>query len=192
MKFFVTGVNGQLGHDVMNELQKRGHAGVGSDLAERYAGVADGSAVTAMPYVCLDITDKEAVRKVITEVKPDAVIHCAAWTAVDMAEDNDKVEKVRTVNAGGTRNIAESCKEIDCKMLYLSTDYVFDGQGTEPWQPDCKDYKPLNVYGQTKLEGELAVANTLEKYFIVRIAWVFGLNGKNFIKTMIIAPPIKS
>lgn len=136
-------------------------------------------------YVGLDITDKEAVKKVIAEVKPDAVIHCAAWTAVDMAEDDDKVEKVRAVNAGGTQNIADACKAINCKMLYLSTDYVFDGQGTEPWQPDCKDYKPLNVYGQTKLEGELAVANTLDKYFIVRIAWVFGLNGKNFIKTMI-------
>ena len=185
MKFFVTGVNGQLGHDVMNELQKRGHAGVGSDLAESYVGIADGSAVTTMPYVSLDITDKEAVRKVIAEVKPDAVIHCAAWTAVDMAEDDDKVEKVRAVNAGGTQNIADACKAIDCKMLYLSTDYVFDGQGTEPWKPDCKDYKPLNVYGQTKLEGELAVANTLDKFFIVRIAWVFGLNGKNFIKTMI-------
>ena len=185
MKVFVTGVNGQLGHDVMNELYKRGHEGVGSDLAEAYAGVADGSAVTTMPYVGLDITDKEAVRKAITAIKPDAVIHCAAWTAVDMAEDDDKVEKVRAVNAGGTRNIADACKTVDCKMLYLSTDYVFDGQGTEPWQPDCKDYKPLNVYGQTKLEGELAVANALEKFFIVRIAWVFGLNGKNFIKTMI-------
>ena len=185
MKFFVTGVNGQLGHDVMNELNKRGHEGVGSDIAGAYAGVADGSAVTTMPYVGLDITDKEAVLKVISEIKPDAVIHCAAWTAVDMAEDDDKVEKVRAVNAGGTQNIADACKAIDCKMLYLSTDYVFDGQGTEPWKPDCKEYKPLNVYGQTKLEGELAVSQTLEKYFIVRIAWVFGLNGKNFIKTMI-------
>lgn len=185
MKFFITGVGGQLGHDVMNELAKRGYEGVGSDIHTVYSGVADGSAVTAMPYVQLDITDKDAVRKIITEIKPDAVIHCAAWTAVDMAEDDDKVEKVRAVNAGGTQNIADVCKKIDCKMLYLSTDYVFDGQGTEPWKPDCKDYKPLNVYGQTKLEGELAVSNTLEKYFIVRIAWVFGLNGKNFIKTMI-------
>ena len=185
MKFFVTGVSGQLGHDVMNELAKRGYDGVGSDIQPEYCGVADGSAITDMPYVQLDITDKEAVKKVITEIKPDAVIHCAAWTAVDMAEDDDKVEKVRAVSAGGTQNIADVCKEIDCKMLYLSTDYVFDGQGTEPWQPDCKDYKPLNVYGQTKLEGELAVSSTLEKYFIVRIAWVFGLNGKNFIKTMI-------
>ena len=185
MKFFVTGVNGQLGHDVMNEIQKRGYEGVGSDIAEQYAGVADGSPVTTMPYVSLDITDRDAVMKVIQEVQPDAVIHCAAWTAVDMAEDDDKVEKVRAVNACGTQNIADACKAVDSKMLYLSTDYVFDGQGTEPWEPDCKDYKPLNVYGQTKLEGELAVSNTLDKYFIVRIAWVFGLNGKNFIKTMI-------
>ena len=185
MKFFVTGVNGQLGHDVMNEIRKRGYEGIGSDLAEQYAGVADGSAVTAMPYVSLDITDMEAVMSVMKKIRPDAVIHCAAWTAVDMAEDDDKVEKVHAVNAGGTKNIADACKAVDCKMLYLSTDYVFDGQGTKPWEPDCKDYKPLNVYGQTKLEGELAVSSTLEKYFIVRIAWVFGLNGKNFIKTMI-------
>ncbi len=191
MKFFVTGVGGQLGHDVMNELLKRGFEGVGSDIQEVYSGVADGSAVTTAPYVQLDITDKTAVEKVITEVNPDAIIHCAAWTAVDMAEDDDKVGKVRAINAGGTQNIADVCKKLDdsrangCKMTYISTDYVFDGQGTEPWQPDCKDYKPLNVYGQTKLEGELAVSQTLEKYFIVRIAWVFGLNGKNFIKTML-------
>lgn len=191
MKFFVTGVGGQLGHDVMNELLKRGHDGVGSDIQEVYSGVADDSAVTTAPYVQLDITDKAAVDRVITEVNPDAIIHCAAWTAVDMAEDNDKVEKVRAINAGGIQNIADVCKKLDevkpngCKMTYISTDYVFDGQGTEPWQPDCKDYKPLNVYGHTKLEGELAVSGTLEKYFIVRIAWVFGLNGKNFIKTML-------
>ena len=185
MKFFVTGVNGQLGHDVMNELYKRGLEGIGSDLAPSYAGVMDGSPVTTMPYVRLDITDKEEVRRVIREIKPDAIIHAAAWTAVDMAEDDENVSKVRAVNAGGTRIIAESAKEIDAKMLYLSTDYVFDGQGTEPWKPDCKDYKPLNVYGETKLEGELAVSSILDKYFIVRIAWVFGLNGKNFIKTMI-------
>lgn len=185
MKVFVTGVAGQLGHDVMNELAKRGHEGIGTDLAVEYSGVQDGSAVTKMPYVSLDITNAEAVSKTLEELRPDAVIHCAAWTAVDLAEDDDKVEKVRTVNAGGTRNIANACKAQDCKMLYLSTDYVFDGQGTEPWKPDCKDYKPLNVYGQTKLEGELAVSETLEKYFIVRIAWVFGLNGKNFIKTML-------
>lgn len=185
MKFFVTGVGGQLGHDVMNELAKRGYEGVGSDVAPSYSGVADGSAVTSMPYVQLDITNADAVERVLREVNPDAVIHCAAWTAVDMAEDDDKVALVRKVNAGGTQNIANVCKSLDCKMTYISTDYVFNGQGTEPWMPDCKDYQPLNVYGQTKLEGELAVSETLDKYFIVRIAWVFGLNGKNFIKTMI-------
>lgn len=185
MKVLVTGVNGQLGHDVMNELAKRGIEGIGSDLKEKYSGVEDGSAVTNMPYVSLDITDKDAVLNVISEIKPDTVIHCAAWTAVDLAEDDDKVELVRKVNALGTQYIAEACKKIDCKLMYISTDYVFNGQGTEPWQPDCKDYAPLNVYGQTKLEGELAVANALSKYFIVRIAWVFGLNGNNFIKTML-------
>ena len=185
MKVLVTGVNGQLGHDVMNELAKRGHEGVGSDLAPAYAGVMDGTAVTSMPYISLDITDRESVLKSIRECRPDAVVHCAAWTAVDLAEDEDKVDKVRAINVQGTQNIADACKEIDCVMLYLSTDYVFDGQGTEPWKPDCKDYKPLNVYGQTKLEGELAVSGTLDKYFIVRIAWVFGVNGKNFIKTML-------
>lgn len=185
MKVFVTGVGGQLGHDVMNELHKRGYEGVGSDIHPVYSGIADGSAVTAMPYEMLDITNAAAVREVLLRVQPDAVIHCAAWTAVDAAEDEDKQEIVRAVNAGGPRNIAQVCKELDCKMIQVSTDYVFDGQGEEPWQPDCKNYKPLNVYGQTKLEGELAVANTLEKYFIVRIAWVFGRNGKNFIKTML-------
>ena len=185
MKFFVTGVGGQLGHDVMNEIAKRGHSGVGSDIAPTYSGVLDNSAVTKMPYVQLDITDPAAVEKVVFDVKPDAVIHCAAWTAVDMAEDDANVAKVRAINAGGTRNIANVCQKLGCKMTYISTDYVFDGQGNTPWKPDCKDYKPLNVYGQTKLEGELAVSETLEKYFIVRIAWVFGLNGKNFIKTML-------
>ncbi len=175
MKVFVTGVAGQLGHDVVNELLRRGHQAIGSDLAPQYE--------SPCPYVSLDITDKTAVNKALTVLSPDAVIHCAAWTAVDLAEENP--EKVRAINAGGTRNIAEACEALDCKMLYISTDYVFDGQGDTPWQPDCKDYKPLNVYGQTKLEGELAVAETLEKYFIVRIAWVFGLNGKNFIKTML-------
>ena len=185
MKVFVTGVNGQLGHDVMNELNKRGYEGLGSDIAEKYSGVADGSAVTTMPYVSLDITDEEKVKKVIEEYKPDAIVHCAAWTAVDMAEDDDKVEKVRAINADGTKYIAEACKEIDSKMVYISTDYVFNGQGERPWQPDDKNYEPLNVYGQTKLEGELNVSGILDKYFIVRIAWVFGLNGKNFIKTMV-------
>ena len=185
MKIFVTGVGGQLGHDVMNELNRRGYEGVGSDLAPAYSGIGDGSPVTKMPYVSMDITDKTSVDTVLTEAQPDVVVHCAAWTAVDMAEDDDKVEKVRLVNAAGTENIALACKKLDCKMIYLSTDYVFDGMGTEPWQPDCRDYKPLNVYGQTKLEGELAVSRNLTKYFIVRIAWVFGVNGKNFIKTML-------
>lgn len=185
MRVFVTGVGGQLGHDVMNELHKRGHEGIGSDIAPQYSGAQDGSAVTTMPYVQLDITDAAAVSRVLREVKPDAVVHCAAWTAVDAAEDAENQPKVRAINASGTANIAEVCKELDCKMVYISTDYVFNGQGETPWQPDCKDYAPLNFYGRTKLEGELAVSSRLEKYFIVRIAWVFGLNGKNFIKTML-------
>ena len=185
MKIFVTGVAGQLGHDVMNEFAKRNHEGVGSDIASVYSGVQDDSYVTKATYIPLDITDKETVEKVLGQVRPDAVIHCAAWTAVDLAEDLDKQEKVRAINAKGTENIARMCKQLDCKMIYISTDYVFDGQGTTPWEPDCKDYKPLNIYGQTKLEGELAVALNLDKYFIVRIAWVFGKNGKNFIKTML-------
>ena len=172
MKVFVTGVCGQLGFDVMNELNKRGHECLGSDITEN-------------AEIKLDITDKTAVKGVLSEIKPDAVIHCAAWTAVDAAEDEENREKVYAVNVTGTKNIAEVCKDLDFKMLYISTDYVFNGQGSEPWQADCKDFAPLNYYGQTKLEGELAVAETLEKYFIVRIAWVFGLNGKNFIKTMI-------
>lgn len=167
MKVLVTGVKGQLGYDVVNELKKRGHEPIGVDIAE------------------MDITDKNSVDAVISRVQPQAVIHCAAWTAVDAAEDEENIPKVRAVNATGTQYIADACKKIDAKMMYISTDYVFDGQGTSPWQPDCKDYKPLNIYGQTKLEGELAVANTLDKYFIVRIAWVFGVNGKNFIKTML-------
>lgn len=178
MKVLVTGVAGQLGNDVMKELAKRGYEGVGSDIVADYTGLD-------MPYVQLDITDGKAVEKVIGDVAPDVVVHCAAWTAVDMAEDDENVDKVRAINATGTENIAKICKKLDCKMVYISTDYVFDGQGEKPWEPDCKDYAPLNVYGQTKLLGELAVAGTLEKYFIVRIAWVFGVNGKNFIKTML-------
>lgn len=177
MKAFVTGVGGQLGHDVMDELAKRGYEGVGSDILE--------SVPTDYPYVQLDITDAAAVEKAISEVKPDVVVHCAAWTAVDAAEDEENRPKVKAINVDGTQNIANVCKKLGCKMIYISTDYVFNGQGTEPWQPDCKDYAPQNVYGQSKLDGELAVANTLDKYFIVRIAWVFGVNGKNFIKTMI-------
>lgn len=185
MKIFVTGVCGQLGHDVVNNAVARGIEAFGSDIQPVYSGVADGSAVTATPYIQLDITDQAAVKSVIEEIRPDAIVHCAAWTAVDAAEDEENKVKVHMINAEGTRYIAEAAKSIDCKMLYLSTDYVFDGKGERPWEPDDKCYAPLNVYGQSKLDGELAVSNTLEKYFIVRIAWVFGLNGKNFIKTMI-------
>ena len=167
MKVLVTGVKGQLGYDVVNELTKRGHTAIGVDIDE------------------MDITDKHSVQMVIEKTNPDAVIHCAAWTAVDLAEDEDKIAMVCAVNTDGTRNIAEICKKLNCKMMYISTDYVFNGQGTEPWKLDCKDYEPLNVYGQTKLGGELAVSNLLGKYFIVRIAWVFGVNGNNFIKTML-------
>ena len=177
MKIFVTGIGGQLGYDVINELKKRGHEAVGSDIFD--------SVEQHVEYIKLDITDKEAVEKTLTEVRPDAVIHCAAWTAVDAAEDEENLPKVRAINVDGPQNIANVCKKLDCKMIHISTDYVFDGQGETPWQPDCKDYAPLNVYGQSKLDGELAVANTLEKYFIVRIAWVFGVNGNNFIKTML-------
>ncbi len=177
MKFFVTGVGGQLGHDVMDELAKRGYEGIGSDILE--------SVDTKYPYVQLDITDAITVEKAISEAKPDVVIHCAAWTAVDAAEDDENRPKVKAINVDGTQNIANVCKKLGCKMIYISTDYVFNGQGIEPWTPDCKDYAPQNVYGQSKLNGELAVANTLDKYFIVRIAWVFGVNGKNFIKTMV-------
>ena len=185
MKFFVTGVGGQLGHDVMNEIASRGYEGVGSDIQPEYSGVQDGTAVCSMSYVQLDITDSDAVDRVLSEVKPDVIVHCAAWTAVDAAEDSDKRELVHKINAEGTANIAKAAKTIDAKMVYISTDYVFDGQGTTPWEPDCKDYAPLNVYGQSKLDGELAVSSALTKYFIVRIAWVFGKNGKNFIKTML-------
>lgn len=164
MKVLVTGVKGQLGHDVMDELSKRGIDSIGVDIDE------------------MDITDALSVDKVLKQANPDAVIHCAAYTAVDAAEDN--VDLCRKVNADGTQNIANICKELDCKMVYISTDYVFDGEGTRPWEPDDERH-PLNVYGQTKYEGELAVENTLEKYFIVRIAWVFGVNGKNFIKAVL-------
>ena len=175
MKVLVTGVGGQLGFDVINELKNRGHQAIGSDIIDK----DDDN------YIKLDITDKQAVEKVISETKPDAVIHCAAWTAVDAAEDEENKDKVFAINSNGTRYIAEACKAADCKMIYISTDYVFNGEGTEPWQPDCKDYAPLCVYGQSKLDGELAVSQTLDKYYIVRIAWVFGKNGKNFIKTML-------
>lgn len=167
MKVLVTGSKGQLGFDVINELTGRHHEAVGVDIEE------------------MDITDKSSVEQVITETHPDAVIHCAAWTAVDAAEDEENIDKVRLVNATGTKNIADVCQKLGIKMMYISTDYVFDGTGTLPWEPDCTDYKPLNVYGQTKLEGEQAVTSALANYFIVRIAWVFGKNGSNFIKTML-------
>lgn len=185
MKIFVTGVGGQLGHDVVNDAVGRGHEAIGSDIATQYNGVQDGSAVVSAPYVQLDITDQAAVVATIETIKPDAIIHCAAWTAVDAAEDEENKAKVHAINVDGTRYIAEAAKAVGAKLLYLSTDYVFDGKGERPWQPDDKNYAPLNYYGQTKLEGELAVAENLDKFFIVRIAWVFGLNGKNFIKTMV-------
>ncbi len=176
MKVFVTGVGGQLGFDVMNQLTARGYEAVGSDILD---------SCDFQNYVKLDITDGDAVKKALLEIKPDAVVHCAAWTAVDAAEDEENQEKVYAINAKGTENIAKVCKELDCKMVYISTDYVFDGQGEKPWEADCKDYAPLSIYGKSKLEGEKAVSSILDKYFIVRIAWVFGLNGKNFIKTML-------
>ena len=185
MRVFVTGVGGQLGHDVVNELDRRAHEAIGSDIQAVYSGVNDGSAVAAAPYVQMDITDEAAVRRTVEELKPDVIIHCAAWTNVDGAEAPENREKVHQINAVGTENIARAAKAVNAKMVYISTDYVFDGQGTRPWEPDDKCYAPLNVYGQSKLDGELAVSRILEKYFIVRIAWVFGLNGKNFIKTMI-------
>lgn len=185
MKILVTGVAGQLGHDVMNELAKRGIDGIGSDIADTYSGADDGTAVTTMPYIPIDLTDREAVHARIIFEQPDAIIHCAAWTAVDAAEDEDNQPKVRSINFGATKNIAKVCQELDIPMMYLSTDYVFDGQGTQPWDPDCQDFKPLNVYGATKLAGERAITANLEKFFIIRIAWVFGTNGKNFIKTML-------
>lgn len=185
MKVLVTGIAGQLGHDVMNELHKRGYEGVGSDIAPKYSGADDGTAVTKMDYVQMDITNSEEVTETIKKVNPDVVVHCAAWTAVDLAEERENKEKVMAINVGGTENIARVCKELDCKMVYISTDYVFDGYGTRPWNEDCKDYAPLNVYGESKLMGEKVVSLNLEKYFIVRIAWVFGVNGNNFIKTML-------
>ena len=185
MKVLVTGVNGQLGHDLMNELAKRKIECIGSDITPQYNGIKDRSAAERSPYVQLDITDREAVFAAMEQLRPTVVMHCAAWTAVDAAEDEENREKVYAVNVKGTDNIAGACKLYNARMLYLSTDYVFNGEGTTPWDPDCKDFAPLNYYGQTKLEGEKAVCSRLERYFIVRIAWVFGLNGKNFIKTML-------
>ncbi len=177
MKILVTGVGGQLGHDVMNELSKRGHEAIGTDILPELS--------TPHPYLSLDLTDEDAVNKAISDLKPDALIHCAAWTAVDAAEDEENRDKVYAVNVSATSYLAKACRSVGAKMLYTSTDYVFNGQGKTPWDPDCRDYAPLSVYGKTKLEGELAVSSTLDNYFIVRIAWVFGANGKNFIKTML-------
>ena len=185
LKFFVTGVNGQLGYDVMKELHRRGHLGVGSDIAPVYSGFADHSWISQMRYCPLDITDKEGVAHILDEVMPDAVIHCAAWTAVDLAEKEENADHVYRINVDGTQNIAQVCKELGCKMTFLSTDYVFDGQGTKPWKPNCKEMAPLNVYGKSKLDGERIVERILEKYFIVRISWAFGVNGNNLVKTMI-------
>lgn len=179
MKVFVTGVNGQLGHDVVFDLQKRGIQAVGSDLAPDCASIPE------LDYEPLDITNAAAVQETLKRIHPDAVIHCAAWTAVDAAEEPANQAKVHAVNAEGTAHIAQACAQTGCKLMYISTDYVFDGQGDTPWQPDCKDYAPLNVYGQSKLEGELSVAQTKERFFIVRTAWVFGQNGNNFVKTML-------
>ena len=176
MKVLVTGTSGQLGFDVMEELLRRGYEGVGADRHETEA---------EFEHVILDITDADLVMKTVREVKPDVIVHCVAWTNVDGAEDPANLKAVRAVNVDGTRNLALACKEVDAKFVYISTDYVFDGTGSEPWKPDDKNYAPINVYGQSKLDGELEVAKILDKYFIVRIAWVFGRNGKNFIKTMI-------
>ena len=185
MKLFVTGVCGQLGYDVANCAIARNHETIRSDVALQYPERSDVSAVQAAPYVSLDITDREAVLRIINEIKPDAIIHCAAWTAVDAAEDAENRELVDQINHLGTKYLAEAAKNANAKMLYISTDYVFNGKGERPWEPDDKCFAPLNVYGKSKLDGELAVSGALERFFIVRTAWVFGLNGKNFIKTMI-------
>lgn len=177
MLVFVTGVNGQLGYDTVKELLSRGHRVIGSGTAAECR--------CACEYCRLDITDTVAVNAALMRIKPDAVIHCAAWTAVDAAEDEENRGRVYAVNVDGTANIASVCSALDCKLLYISTDYVFDGQGDEPWRPDCRTYAPLNVYGRSKLEGELAVASAVERFFIVRTAWVFGVNGKNFVRTML-------
>lgn len=176
MKVLVTGTSGQLGFDVMEELAKRGYEGIGADRSESKAD---------FKHVRMDITDKELVKKTVSELKPDVIVHCAAWTNVDGAEEPDKLAVVRAVNVDGTKNLAEAARDVDAKFVYISTDYVFNGEGTKPWQPDDKNYAPINVYGQSKLDGELEVAKALDKYFIVRIAWVFGRNGKNFVRTMI-------
>ena len=185
MRVLVTGACGQLGHDVMNELYRRGYEGVGSGIRPIYDGIDDGTPVKKMPYIQMDITDQASVEQILSDFVPDAIVHCAGWTAVDLAEDAENAEKVHRINVSGTQNMANAAKRLGAKMVYLSTDYVFDGNGTAPWEPDCKKFRPLNVYGQSKLEGEFAVANTLEKYYTVRISWAFGANGDNFVKAML-------
>ena len=185
MKIFVTGVNGQLGHDVVNELLKRGHEAVSSDITDAYTGLEDGTMVCYSEYRQMDITDPEAVERILLEEEPDVVVHCAAWTAVDAAEDEENRQKVYAINVEGCGNIARVCRRLDCKMIQISTDYIFNGKGETPWTPDCEDYEPISVYGDSKLKGELQVRENLDKYFIVRIAWAFGVNGKNFVKTML-------
>lgn len=179
MRVLVTGAGGQLGRDAMNELVRRGHEAIGSGRGDSCGGPP----TAEIPYVRMDVTDAALVKRTVGDLKPDAVLHCAAWTAVDAAEDNERL--CRSVNAEGTRNLAEACASAGAKMLYVSTDYVFDGSGREAWRPDCRDCRPLNVYGRTKLEGELAVASLLERYFIVRTSWLFGLKGSNFVRTML-------
>lgn len=185
MKVLVTGANGQLGYDVLKELHKRNYVGVGCGRSPKYNGKTEDSFIRDIPYIQLDITNAESVKQILCEIQPDAVIHCAAWTAVDLAEENENKSDVWNVNVKATRNIAEVCSSLGCKMMYISTDYVFDGNGEEPWKTDNHFYQPLNYYGQTKLEGEQAVSELLRNYFIVRISWVFGKNGTNFVKTML-------
>jgi dTDP-4-dehydrorhamnose reductase len=185
MKVFVTGVAGQLGHDTMNELLRRGCEAIGSDISPVYRGAQDGSPVTAAPYVAMDLTDPSAVDGAMRDIAPDTVVHCAAWTDVDGAEDEDRRSRAYAVNVTATANIAKMCAALNAKMLYVSTDYVFGGGGSEPWRPDCGEFTPCNEYGRTKLEGERAVRGTLDRFFIVRTSWVFGLSGRNFVTSML-------
>ena len=182
MRVFVTGVNGQLGHDVLLELRQRGHEAIGSGSGSAYTAEDAGKLCA---FEQLNITDKAAVEEKIAALQPDAIIHCSAWTAVDAAEEEDNKPRVYALNVSGTENLAKAARGVGAKMLYLSTDYVFSGKGTEPWEADCEDFAPLNYYGETKLLGEKALRENCDKAFIVRTAWVFGKNGKNFVRTMI-------